>query len=160
MDIMYRNEQGKNLPVVYKGASADGLIHTARLEIGMKMTVHDSNLQLLNQPNFSNIPKTPLDYRNEVGTGLSLEEAQALARPQTIPPVQQDLMSWHHQLYHLPYHILFRLESIGTPTKRLPECRKKPRYVWHVNSAKRIVALGGLKKRRAALYGNRNKRTR
>ena len=71
------------------------------------------------------MPKTPLDYRNEVGTGLSLEEAQALAIPQTISPLQQDLMRWHHRLYHLPYRILFCLASIGTLPKRLLECRNK-----------------------------------
>ena len=73
MDLMYRNGQGKNLPVVYERSSADGLLHTARLEDGTKLTVHDSNLQILDQPYFSNMLKTPFDYRNEVGTGLSLE---------------------------------------------------------------------------------------
>eukprot|EP00957_Ditylum_brightwellii_P007740 585496-Ditylum_brightwellii.AAC.1 len=60
------------------------------------MDVHDSNLQLLDQPDFLNIPKTPLDLRNEVGHGLSLEEAQALARPQPLSPLQQELMIWHN----------------------------------------------------------------
>ena len=72
------------------------------------------------------MPKTPLDYRNEVGTGLSLEEAQALDRPQTISRLQQELMSWHCRLYHLPYRILFCLESIGFLPKRLLECQKNP----------------------------------
>ena len=63
IELMYRYGQGKNLPVVYEGSSANGLLHTARLEDGTKLTVHDSNLQLLDQPNFSNMPKTPLDYR-------------------------------------------------------------------------------------------------
>ena len=93
---MYRNGQGKNIPVVYKEACADGLLHTSRLEDGRKLTVQDSNLQLLDQPDFSNMPKTPLDNRNEVGTGLFLEEAQDLARLQTIPPLHQDVMSWNH----------------------------------------------------------------
>ena len=92
MDLIYCDGQGKNLPVFYEGASTNGLLHTARLEDGTKLTVHDRNFQLLDQPDFSNMPKTTLDYRNEVGTGLSLEEAQALARPQTISPLQQDLM--------------------------------------------------------------------
>ena len=52
MDLMYRDGQGKNLPVVYKGASGDGILHTARLEDGTKLIVHDRNLQLLDQPNF------------------------------------------------------------------------------------------------------------
>ena len=64
MELIYHDGQGKNLPVVYKGANADGLLHTARLEDGSKITVHNSNLQLLDQPDFSNLPKTPLDYQN------------------------------------------------------------------------------------------------
>ena len=81
---MYCDGQGKNLPLVYKGDSSDGLLHTVRQEDGMKMTVHNSSLQLLDHPNFSNIPKTPLEYRNEFETSTLLEEAQNLAIPQII----------------------------------------------------------------------------
>ena len=35
-------------------------------------------------------------------------------------------MSWHHQLYHLPYCILFLLEIIVFLTNRLLECLYKP----------------------------------
>ena len=89
MDLLYCDRQGKNIPVVYKGDGANGLLNTDRFKDGANLTVNVSNLQLLNQPNFSNMPKTPLDYRNEVGTGLSLEAAQALARLPTISPLQQ-----------------------------------------------------------------------
>ena len=78
MDLMYRNVQGKNVPVVYEGSNANGLLYTARFEDSAKLTVYDSNLQLINQPNFSNMPKTPLDYRNEVVTGLSLKKKRKL----------------------------------------------------------------------------------
>ena len=61
MDLVYCNEKGNNEAVVYEGASTNGLIHTIRLANGTKLAVHDSNLQLLDQPNFSNIPKTPLE---------------------------------------------------------------------------------------------------
>ena len=96
MDLSYRNGTGTTVTAVYEGASANGLMHSIRLEGGARLNTHDSNLQLLEQPDFSNIPKTPLDYRNEVGRGLSLEEAQALARSRTLSPLQQELMSWHH----------------------------------------------------------------
>ena len=95
IDLMYCNREGKNVPVVYKGARANGLLHAARFDDGEKLTFHDSNLQLLEQPDFSHIPKSPLDYRNEVGTGLLLEEGQALARLSTLSPLQQELTSWH-----------------------------------------------------------------
>ena len=70
-------------------------------------------MQLLDQRNFSNMPNTPLDYRKEVGTGLTLYEAQALEGPRTLSPLQQDFMSWHNQLHHLPYRILFRLSRLS-----------------------------------------------
>ena len=71
------------------------------------------------------MPKNPLDYRNEAETGISLEEAQALTRPLTILHLKQELMSWHYQLYHLPYRTLSRLSIIGFLPKRLLECRNK-----------------------------------
>ncbi|KAL7532041.1 hypothetical protein ACHAXR_004390 [Thalassiosira sp. AJA248-18] len=113
MDLVYRDGKGNNVTAVYEGASADGLTHTVHLENGTRVDVHDSNLQLLDQPDFANMPRTPLDYRNEVGHGLTLEEAQALARPRTLSPLQQELMSWHHRLYHLPFRIIFRFADIG-----------------------------------------------
>ena len=61
MDLMYRNAQGNNIPVVYKGASSNRFIHTAPFEDGTKLNVHDSNLQLLDQPDFSNMPKSLFD---------------------------------------------------------------------------------------------------
>ena len=78
MNLFYRNGAGDNISAVYEGGIANGLKHTIRLEDGARLDTNDSNLQLLDQPYFSNIPKTPLDYRNEIGSGLSLQSAQAL----------------------------------------------------------------------------------
>ena len=125
MDLVYRDGKGSNLPAVYEGATADGLTHTIRLQNGSRIDVHDSNLQLIDQPDFANIPRTPLEYRNEVGQGLTLEEAQNLARPRTLSPLQQELMSWHHRLYHLPFRMIFRLSDVGILPKRFLECRNK-----------------------------------
>ena len=84
MNLLYCCDNEENEIVVYKGASADGLLHTIRLKDTTKLSVYDSNLQPLHQPSFSNMPNTPLDYRNEVGTGLTSGEAQALARPRML----------------------------------------------------------------------------
>ena len=97
------------MAVIYKEASDDSMTHTLRLEDGSKLQIHDINLQLIDQNDFSNFPKTPLDYRNEVGMGLTLQEAQALSRPRTLSPLQQELMSWYHRLYHLFFCILLHL---------------------------------------------------
>ena len=123
---MYNDGQGEIQAVAYEGASADDKSHTVCKKDGSKFVVHDSNLQLLNQPDFANIPKTPLDYRNEVGTGLTLPEDQDLAIPTALYSVQQELMSWYHRLYHLSFRHIFRLASLGILPKRLIECREKP----------------------------------
>ena len=65
MELTYNDGQGESRAVAYEGASADGKSHTVCTKDGSKFVVHDSNLQLLNQPYFENIPNTPLDYRNE-----------------------------------------------------------------------------------------------
>ena len=125
MDLLYCDGAGNYISAVYEGASANGLKHTLLLVDGVRLDTNDRNLQLLNQPDFSNIPKTPLDYKNEVGSGLSLQELQALARPRTLSPLQLKLMSWRHRLYQIPFRILSRLAKIGFLPKRLLECQNK-----------------------------------
>ena len=49
-----------------------------------------------------------------------------MARPEVLSPVQQELMSWHHILYHMPFRMIFRLAKLGILPKRLLECRAKP----------------------------------
>ena len=107
MNLLYCCGNEENITVVHDGASADGLLHTIRLKDNTKVSFYDINLQLLDQPSFSNMPNTPLDYRNEVGTGLTLYEAQALARPRTLSPLQLEFMSWHHRLFICPTALSF-----------------------------------------------------
>ena len=95
--------------MVYEGASADGLSHTIRRKDGTRLSVPDSNLAFLNQIDMGNIPSSPLDHYKEVGQGLSKAEAQRLAHPRVLTPLQQELMSWHHRVYHLPFCIIFML---------------------------------------------------
>ena len=71
MNLLYCCGNEEKETVVYEGASADGLLYTIRLKYNTKISVYDSNLQLLYQPSFSNIPNNALNYKNEVGTGFT-----------------------------------------------------------------------------------------
>ena len=124
MNMLYCCGNKENETVVYEVASSDGILHTISLKDNTKLSVYVINLKLLDQPSFSNMPNTPLEYRNEVGTGITLDEAQALARPRTLSPLQQEFMSWHHRLYHIPYRIIFWLARLSFLTKELLECQK------------------------------------
>jgi hypothetical protein len=55
----------------------------------------------------------PLNYCKEVGIGITQEQAQQLACPQALTPQQQELMSWHHCLYHLPFNRIPMLAKRG-----------------------------------------------
>ena len=89
MNLVYKYGQGVNESILYEGESADGLVRTIGKKYESKRMVHDSNLRLLNQPDLWNILSTSLDNRNEVEKGLSYDEAQSLAQPRALSPIQQ-----------------------------------------------------------------------
>ena len=63
MYLLYRNGEGNIVAVFYKVYISNVLLHTIRLKDGAKLNVYDRNLQILYQPGFYNMPKTPLSYR-------------------------------------------------------------------------------------------------
>ena len=117
---------GSQSRMVYEGATPDGLWHTLRRDNGVKVVTPPSHVHFLEQPDFSNIPSTPLDYRNEVGIGISKEAAQELAYPRILSPSQQELLSWHHRLYHLPFARLFQLAQLKILPRSILGCEAKP----------------------------------
>jgi hypothetical protein len=108
----------------------DDLHHTIRRKDGTKLNVHDFHLRIKHQPDLSNIPSTPLDYCKEVGRGITREEAEQPARPCILSPIQQELMDWHHRLYHLSFPKIFRLADYGLVAKCLLDCKgRRPLWV-------------------------------
>ena len=97
--LSFYDGHGTSEVVVNEGVMPDDLTHTIRRQDGTRLQVHDAHLCLKLQADLSNIPKTPLDYCKKVGKGISKEEAEALARPRILTPIQQELMDWHHRLY-------------------------------------------------------------
>ena len=123
VSLSYYDGKGMTETVVYEGASPDSMSHTIRRHDGTRLTVHDSYLRLKLQPELSNTLSTQLEFRNEVDVGIPKEEAQALARPRILTPIQQELMDWYHRLYHLYFPKIFRLSDLGHLPKRLLDCK-------------------------------------
>ncbi len=101
MCLSFYDGAGQTETVLHKGVMPDGFTHTVRRQDGTRLNVHNAHHCLKMQANLSNIPRTPLDYCKEVGKGITKEEAENLARPRILTPLQQELMDWHHCLYHL-----------------------------------------------------------
>jgi hypothetical protein len=107
MSLSFYDGHGNAEVVVYKGVMPNGLTHTVRQKHGSRLNVHDTHLCLKLQADLLNIPKMPLDYCKEVGTGRSKQEAEVLACPRILTPIQQELMDWHHCLYQLSFPNFF-----------------------------------------------------
>jgi hypothetical protein len=75
MELAYQHGIDKSIAVVHKGASSSGPSHTVLCKDGSRLIVHDSNLQLLKQPDIVHIPKSPIYYRIKAGTCLTSEES-------------------------------------------------------------------------------------
>ncbi len=84
---------------------------------------HNSHLHLKLQADLTNIPRTPLENCKEISKGITKEEVEALACKQILSPLQQELMDWHHRLYHLLFSKLFRLMEKGHLLKNLLKCK-------------------------------------
>jgi hypothetical protein len=85
-DVLCTDGKGYQEMVGYKGATPNGQWHTLQQRAASKLVTHGSHLCFLKQPDFTNIPSTPLNYRRLVDVGLSKKEAQRpipelLARP-------------------------------------------------------------------------------
>ena len=124
MSLSYFNGGGNADTVVYKGVMSDGLTHTIRRADGTCLQVHHAYLRLKQQADLSNIPKTLYDYCKEAGTGISKDEAEALACPQILTPIQQELMDWHHRIYHLLFPKIFCLAKQRHLPQRLLDCKE------------------------------------
>jgi hypothetical protein len=125
-NVLYADGEGNQEKAVYKEATPDGQWHTIRRSNTSKLVTPGSHLCFLKQPNFTNITMAPLDYHHEVDIGLSKEEAQCLAYPRTLSPAQQELLSWHHCLYHLSFGHLFELAKWKILPQSILACKEKP----------------------------------
>ena len=111
--------------IVYEGVAHDGLKHIIRHKDGSRSLVNKTHLSFIDQIGFDNLPSTPLDYCKEVGKGITQEQAQKLAYPRSLTPEQQELMSWHHRLYHLPFHKMLTLAKFGILPRRFIKLQDK-----------------------------------
>jgi hypothetical protein len=125
MSLVFSDGASCNDTVVYKGVMPDGLTHTVWQQDGTRLNVRNALLHLKPQADLTNIPCRPLNYCKEVGKEISKEggEAEALACPQILAPVQQELMDCHHCLYHFFFPKIFRLAEKGYLPKGLMKCK-------------------------------------
>ena len=68
-------------------------------------------------PDIGWIPSTIPEYA-QVSKGLSEEEIQKIKSSHTLSPLQQEFLSLHHRLLHLPFTTMLRLSKLGVLPRR------------------------------------------
>ena len=89
------------------------------------VTTTCDHLRPPSQPDIAKIPILPDDYKEDAGN-LSKEQLEKLASPQALSPEQQELMSYHQRLLHLPFFILHRMAQLGIIPRRLAKLKDHP----------------------------------
>ena len=89
------------------------------------VTTTCDHLKSPSQPDIARIPILPDDYRQDA-SNLSDEQLEKLASPQALSPEQQELMSYHQRLLHLPFFILHRMAQLGIIPRRLTKLKEHP----------------------------------
>ena len=69
----------------------------------------DFHLQLLEQPNLTNIQVDVEKHCEEVEDGLTTEDIVDLALPQALSPLYQEFLYFHNHLYQMPNHQMIQL---------------------------------------------------
>ena len=118
-----RNEAAQNINTVEVNGAK---LHKFQLSDGTLTEVPACHLQLLEHPDFTNIPVDVETYCKEVEAGLTTEDIAALARPQSLSPLHKEFLFGHHHQYHMPNHRMIQLSKECMITHRLDVLEEKP----------------------------------
>ncbi len=119
-DVYYRQGNGNNCQARYlHSVDKNGAqLHAIRLESGELIETPAAHITHLEQPDITNIPTNIPTYCQEVEKGLTPAGIAAIARPQSLSPLQQEFLSRHNRLYHMPFHRMIQLSKNGSLPKR------------------------------------------
>ena len=119
-EVLYSDGEGNTSAVIYEGESVNGN-HIIRDEHGNRIVTPAPHLKAFEQPDLTNVPRTPLDYCQEI-KDISPEELKELVYPRQLSPVQQEFLSWHNRLFHMPFGQMYKLAKLGILPKRFMKC--------------------------------------
>jgi len=119
-EYIYHDGNGRSEACVYEGESVEGN-HILRKSDGTKVITPASHIQEFNQPTITNVPTTPLEYCQEI-KNLSPDQLKKIVYPRKLSPIQQEFLSWHNRLFHMPFYRMYKLIKMGVLPKRLEKC--------------------------------------
>ena len=124
--LFYTSEGHTSSVTLRKIESKEGVeYYTIALPSGQFMTTTCEQLRSPTQPDIAHVPVTEDDFEQE-SKNLTKEQLEELAKPTSLSPEQQELMSYHLRFHHLPFFILHRLAQLGIIPRRLRKLKDNP----------------------------------
>ena len=133
MNLEYKDGLNKNEAMVYEGATTTGshriIMHRNRTHILVPTRIL---AHLLTTMEHLNIPSN--HWTKELWKGLTKEEVHWLASSRTLTHHQQELMSWKHRLYTIPFPMDSDARQKGHIPKMVPQMLQlNPHFVLLAN---------------------------
>ena len=101
----------------------EGVVHIMVVSTsGEEITTTREHLRAPENPDISWIPSSVPEYRSTVNL-LSQKDIEKLISPIHLSPLQQEFLSVHHKLFHLPYTTMLRLAKFGILPRRFLKLR-------------------------------------
>ena len=101
----------------------EGVVHIMVVSTsGEEITTMREHLRPPENPDISWIPSSVPEYKSTANL-LSEEELQKLTSLIHLSPLQQEFLSMHHKLFHLPYSTMLRLAKFGILPRRFLKFR-------------------------------------
>ena len=89
---------------------------------GKEITTTRENLRAPTNPDIGWIPTTLPEYKSSTRC-LTDEQIKTLCSPNHLSPLQQEFLSLHHKLCHLPFSVMLRMSKLGILPKRFLKLR-------------------------------------
>ena len=99
------------------------VLHFVVLDSNSKeISTTQEHLRSPSNPDVGWIPSSTQEY-NAAAESLSDKEVEALCSPLHLSPLQQEFLSLHNRLFHLPFAMMLRLCKFGVLPKRFLKLR-------------------------------------
>ena len=121
MKLRYNDGSGTRDVVTFMGADfVDGMQIKCNIKLSNDSTilVDPETLNFLENPDIASIPQTSEDYCREITT-VDPSDVEHLLKPQSISPLQEEMMSYHYRLHHMQFPQMIVLAEKGVLPKRL-----------------------------------------
>ena len=82
------------------------------------MTAYPESLHFIENPDVASIPQTSEAYPRNF-QDVTPSQLRQILSPKLLSPLQEEMMSYHNRLHHLPFPKLLILSSKGEIPKRL-----------------------------------------